>query len=427
MASMPRKLSSGTSVSIDTSISYLVWLLIPFGSILHVTGMQFASVSVLLSATYGGSIILSNLLAMRMTRVVAGTFLAATGFVIASAAPALWIPIEDGPAYLIGLTTCVLGLFSLIGFWHSWTRFPTFVLRGALHGIVVFSLIAVIEVLFIAAGMIDAKIALNFVLSGESSSRLLSTGFEPSITSRISIFNLGLILSGLLPASQNLKRALALINLTTAALAFSILGFAIPIFFLLIMAAIRPRAFGGYRFILSVSALFIISAIVVATAWDDLANTHAVRRIYRAMDAPFAHWVYLDGSVALRILSQVVAFNVFMEFPMGIGAGQFSSYFASYANGIFLPVQSLPEVSKAFSQLSANPQSLFARLVVEGGVLSALLSLYFLVVSTSRLCAASSMQIFFFSFFIICASQTASFGFANVWAAFAIFWGYKRA
>ena len=394
-----------------------VWVTLPFASLLHFTGLNFASLSILAAAMVGFAHVMHASMSGRMEKTAFGVLVVFGALIFFGVMPIVWQPQFRYGEYSKGVLSQLVSLFGLLGYVTTLTMYPNSARKGLLWGIYLFTAVAFVEIAAMLLGAGQVKVALNMILSGQTSSRVIATGFEPSVASRIAIFNIGALLF-VSPARPPAVWVLLLTtNLLVFALSFSIIGFMVPVVFLFLVVIARIRSFFSGRLLATLLIAGIAVGWMVALSWDTIVATHAGRRIIMASRVPMSEWVYLDGSTALRVLNQVVAARIFVDFPFGIGAGQFSNYYNDYGGSLFLPVANLGEVAKTFEQESANPQSIFMRLIVEGGAFSLAVLVGIAVFVLSYLRRFALGEHFFLSFIIVSAGQTASFGFAQIWVA----------
>lgn len=395
------------------------WVTLPFASLLHFTGLNFASLSMLAAAMVGFVHVTHALMSGRIKRTAFGVLVVFGALIFFGAIPIVWEPQIRYGEYSKGVLTQLVSLFGLLGYVTTLTMYPNAARKGLLWGIYLFTAVAFVEVAAMSLAAGQVKVALNMILSGQTSSRVIATGFEPSVASRIAIFNFGALLFVTTARPPAVRVLLLTASLLVFAFSFSIIGFMVPVVFLILLVVVRIRSFFSGKLLAIVLIAVIAVGWMVALSWDTIGATHAGRRIIMASRMPMSEWVYIDGSTALRVLNQVVAARIFVDIPFGIGAGQFSNYFADYGGSLLRPVANLGEVRKTFELESANPQSIFMRLIVEGGAfpLAVLVGIAAFVLSYLR--RFSIGEHFFLSFIIVSASQTASFGFAQIWVAMA--------
>ena len=180
------------------------------------------------------------------------------------------------------------------------------------------------------------------------------------------------------------------------------------------------------RLCLQVLSFLSVLILLLYFSWETIAGTHSGKRIMSALNTPLRSWVYLDGSTALRILNQVVAINVFLDNPLGIGSGQFQVYYSDYVGTLFDQVKNRGEVAKALAGGTVNPQSIFMRLLVEGGIIAGLIVLITALSLLFKCSKLSKFSLFLIAFITVSGMQTASYGFAHIYVALIFLLGDKK-
>ncbi|WP_147276143.1 hypothetical protein [Pelagibacterium lacus] len=401
------------------AVTAFIWATLPFASLLHFTGFTFASLSLLAAAAVGTARIILAFEVRKVNKKLFWAFLPLVLLTVFSALPIFWLHLEFS-SFISGLLSQTIAVLGLIGYVETMIRYEHFAKKGAILGLYFFTSIATFEFLALLSGQTSLKLWINTILSGQSSSRIIVTGFEPSIASRISAFNIGLLLFLHSTKPRYIYYFLVFSNVLVFFMSFSLIGFFIPVSFLILLSLSKIRFLFSWRVVSVIFVICLLGLFLVVFSWDSIAATHAGRRVILAVRTPIEHWAYLDGSTALRLLNQIVAVRIFLDAPLGIGAGQFFAYFSDYSGDLFVPVRGLGEVRKAFENETANPQSIFMRMVVEGGILSLSILIVLSIWVVSKLRQFNLGELFFLSFIIVSAGQTASFGFSHIWAGIAI-------
>lgn len=88
--------------------------------------------------------------------------------------------------------------------------------------------------------------------------------------------------------------------------------------------------------------------------------------------------ISVDNSLLVRIGYPVVAFNMFMDHPFGLGVGGFAYNLKDYFFLLNVPTVYSSEVISHLQQNNADPRNLFLQVAVDFGVFGVFLLLYFL-------------------------------------------------
>lgn len=108
-------------------------------------------------------------------------------------------------------------------------------------------------------------------------------------------------------------------------------------------------------------------------------RAHFLTRLRRAMNiSSLIDLVYLDGSVAVRLLYPWIGLVMFSRFPLfGVGVGNYRYFFPNIVRLQFPRLLRVEEVTSNIRRLNSNPKNIFTRLLGEGGLVGSALFSWF--------------------------------------------------
>lgn len=399
----------------------LTWTLLPFVSSLHFLGLNFGSPSLILASTLGALSFFLPWKGKTIDGSSKSSILLLILIIALSALPILMDTVSNIDSYNKGLMTSVFGMLAFIGYLHSYKNYPNASIAGLKYGFYLFILVGVFEslsMLNILPG--NVKDFINTFFSGKTGERLRITSFEPSAAGRLCAFYFVLFFF----IRNRIASTLFVINVAMLLLTYSVFGWIVLLigFFFtyhrrLVFLVKRSARLKSLCLFL---AIFLIGGSVLGNTVSD---SHAIKRFTKFADVTeLSELAILDGSIALRVYSQAVAIDISIDSPTGVGAGQFSEYFEEYGYRYFGSLLRFPEVRNTLFGDNANAQSLFARTLAEGGIISLLLFIFFIVRCYPRSIEGGRYYPAMFSFGIAigCIANTSSFGFPVIWVCLAM-------
>jgi hypothetical protein len=257
---------------------------------------------------------------------------------------------------MVSFETWISSLLSLI----AWIYAP----------LVIFGLIEVL--IFFQWLPIELKEGVVVFFARKAYPRVQWLSGEPSWAAMQMIFSMPFLLYN--AQKSTFFKVISALSVVLLVLSFSMQGlFTFIIVGFIAVVVLRPK------WIFKMLIAFVI-LLGVALAFYVLASTiypraHFLTRIRRAMNiSSLLDLVYLDGSVAVRLLYPWIGLVMFRRFPLfGVGVGNYRYFFPNIVRLRFPRLLRVSEVSSNIQRLNSNPKNIFTRVLGEGGLVGAIL------------------------------------------------------
>ena len=276
-----------------------------------------------------------------------------------------------GESFFLELVVFVLGgasyfgfksIFSTIG-WRKFFSYYIFSYRFVL-------VLGVVEVLAVLGLLpMEAKEIVNYTFSEKHHERVQLTTMEPSWAGRLLIFYLPVVIYFYFNKKDLLVRFWEVfLGLFLLFMVFSIDSLMIFFSAILLYLIINKKYISLLvLFVFGLFFVFVIGEVAIGS------SGYYMERLVAIADGDFysvGDLIFLDQSVFIRIGYIVVAYSVFLDYPLGVGMGQYSNYFtAALIENFGVSVLSFPEVFLDVQSDDGDPRSLVMKVLVEFGLI----------------------------------------------------------
>jgi hypothetical protein len=199
---------------------------------------------------------------------------------------------------------------------------------------------------------------------------------EPSWAAMQMIFSMPFLLY---KAQKNLLFKIVFgLSVVVLVLSFSMQGlFTFIIVGFIGVIVLRPKWI--FKMIIALGILLVITLGFYYLASTLYPRAHFLTRLRRAMNiSSLIDLVYLDGSVAVRLLYPWIGLVMFRRFPLfGVGVGNYRYFFPNIVRLQFPRLLRVEEVTSNIRRLNSNPKNIFTRLMGEGGLVGSALFSWF--------------------------------------------------
>jgi hypothetical protein len=199
---------------------------------------------------------------------------------------------------------------------------------------------------------------------------------EPSWASMQMIFSMPFLMY---KAQKNIIfKIIFALSMIVLVLSFSMQGlFTFMIVGFIGVVVLRPKWI--FKMIIALIILLAVTLAFYYLASALYPRAHFLTRIRRAMNiSSLTDLVYLDGSVAVRLLYPWIGLVMFRRFPLfGVGLGNYRYFFPNIVRLQFPRLLRVQEVTSNITRLNSNPKNIFTRLLGEAGLVGSLLFSWF--------------------------------------------------
>jgi hypothetical protein len=240
--------------------------------------------------------------------------------------------------------------------------------------LVIFGLIEVL--IFFQWLPLDLKEGIVIFFSRKAYPRVQWLSGEPSWAAMQMVFSMPFLLYK--AQKSNLFKVISILSVVLLVLSFSLQGlltFIIAMFIAVVV--LRPKWIT--KMLVALVILSVITFLFYYFARTIYPRAHFLTRINRLMRvSSWLDLVYLDGSVAVRLMYPWIGLVMFRLFPIfGVGAGNYRYFFPNIVRLRFPRLLRVSEVSSNITRMNANPKNIFTRVLGEGGLIGSALFSWF--------------------------------------------------
>lgn len=240
--------------------------------------------------------------------------------------------------------------------------------------LVIFGLIEVL--IFLQWLPLELKEGIVIFFSRKAYTRVQWLSGEPSWAAMQMIFSMPFLLYK--AQKSTLFKVITGLSVVLLVLSFSMQGlitFIIAGFIAVVV--LKPKWI--FKMMLALGILLVVSLVLYYLASAIYPRAYFLTRIRRALNvSSLIDLVYVDGSVAVRLLYPWIGLVMFRRFPLfGVGVGNFRYFFPNIVRLRFPRLLRVSEASSNIQRLNANPKNIFTRVLGEGGLVGAILFFMF--------------------------------------------------
>lgn len=269
--------------------------------------------------------------------------------------------------WCIGVMTYLAYVFAI-----RWLGFERFILLFKRMAMVLL-IIGVVEFVLKSLNLSLIPNSITQLLSGRESARLMLTTSEPSFAVQLLLFMVPFVFY---KSAFSLPKKLAIILMALIVFigCLSLTGLFVLVFFLCFYYVVM---LGRARKLCLLILCLILATVFVVYALPPMPSDapYYVTRVYKTIsligsnvDGLFFALLSIDGSIQVRFGYPYLAIRMFMDYPFGIGFGQFGNAFPDYLHYIRGAGQLSDEIVGHINNANADPRNLYLRMLAEGGI-----------------------------------------------------------
>lgn len=285
--------------------------------------------------------------------------------------------VVDNGRFLVNLCFYLIGFSSFYAFdavfkLHGNAKVVSFLVKASK----VIAFFAIIEFSMIIFNLSWVKTFVNVVVTGDSSARILITTNEPSWAVQLIMFCSCFIVHDFYNNKNYLSFFLIIFLIIIFFASFSMTGFFVLFFACLFYIVFFTNLFSysSLKIIIFIVAFLCLTMIIYKFVDNDGSYIYSRVDKFLALDIDELslsklYWMVIsvDNSLLVRFGYPVVAFNMLLEHPLGVGIGGFSQNFYQYFYLLDTKQVLTSEVVEHIQNVNADPRNFFLRVGVEFG------------------------------------------------------------
>lgn len=226
-----------------------------------------------------------------------------------------------------------------------------------------FIAVAILELLLMQSGMLDAKATLNVLFSATTGPRLQATTREASWAARLAMLGAVFYFSSYSYTGKKAYVPLGAICAGVGLFTGSLEGVLIVLVGLVFWALISGRARTLMFATSGIAAISVLTYWIARLFIASGGKYYFVERMRSLLDLAsssdvWSRLLYIDGSVFVRISYPFVALRVFLDNLLGVGPGNYPVEFNRYLTELFPQAPPYDEVFENFANLNGDPRNL---------------------------------------------------------------------
>lgn len=268
----------------------------------------------------------------------------------------------------IKIVSYLIGYLSIIGFYSIIKdNGLSYVKKKLVASSVFISSLAIVETTCLYLKMTSVKTALDVIFTGGSSNSLILTTSEPSWAVQLLLFCSAILLNDYFETGNRKRLFFIASNFIIFFVMFSLTGF----FVLLFSVFLYFVVFSNISFTRFINIVICLCA-VIALAWysyvygSEYFGGYTYGRIDKLASLFFssASSIYyaiisIDNSLLVRVGYPTVAFNMMIDYPLGVGVGGFAHHLKDYLYLLYSPTFWDSEVPNHLQALNADTRNYF--------------------------------------------------------------------
>ncbi|OCH10630.1 O-antigen ligase family protein [Aliivibrio fischeri] len=289
---------------------------------------------------------------------------------------------------LVKFISYYLSFFSFFGFIYIFNSLGRYKVYSVLHKMAVFtSIVAIVEQVCILIKVLSPlKSFLNMLFTGGISSNILVFTSEPSWAVQLLLFSSIFLYWKYIESKSKTDLFLITTNFLVFIITFSLTGILVLIFCIFFYFLFFGRI--NYKLLFKYSIVFIV--LIFGVYYSFLIGSsdggYTYSRIEKLQSLRFDNIssiyyfiISVDNSLLVRIGYPVVALNMFIDHPFGLGIGGFSQHLKDYTGLLHTSAFYQSEVIHHLKNLNADARNYFLTIAVDTGILGLTLFILFLL------------------------------------------------